>query len=105
MTHKLVFWKLSCPAFISQQMAAFLEENELFVHGDDDVDWGGEDIYWGGENQDYLLHYLILDSLNSFGLLNKDGIVDIDCPCQYFLIDRDPGNWLSFKRLIPPHEP
>ena len=32
-------------AFISQKMAAFLEENELFVPEDDkdDVDWGGDD--------------------------------------------------------------
>ena len=51
-------------------MAAFLEENELFVHGDDedDVDWGGDD--GGGEETVYYI-CSYLDSLNSFGLFNK----------------------------------
>ena len=54
-------------------MAAFLEENELFVPEDDedDVDWGGDDGDLGGDVCSFQDHF------NSFNLFIKFTIVQI----------------------------
>ena len=52
-------------AFISQKMAAFLEENELFVPEDgEEVDWGGDDGDWS----QYLQIFLFFQNVYKFVL-------------------------------------